>query len=118
MMSSPTDPPMSTPVDDPMTGSRRWLVLGLTCVALFGQFYAYDNPSTLSTALKSHFSRPGHEKEDALSFDMNFNLLYSLYSVPNIALPLFAGLAIDRWGIKFNVLFLTAFVVAGSFVSY
>ena len=29
---------------------------------------------------------------------MQYNLLFSLYSLPNIILPLFAGYLADRWG--------------------
>ncbi len=40
--------------------------------------------------------RFGHDEH----FDIHFSMLYSLYSFPNIVLPLVCGILIDRVGIK------------------
>eukprot|EP00392_Amoebophrya_sp_AT5.2_P001365 g1367.t1 len=84
----------------------RWAVLAMTCFGLFGQFYAYDNPSTLYSAMRERF------KDDA-NFDLHFNMLYSFYSIPNIILPLVCGILIDRIGIKLSVLVLASLVATG-----
>ena len=66
----------------------RWLVLFLACVALFGSYYVYDNPAALKGPLQQEL------KLD----DFQFNLLYSVYSFPNIVLPFFGGYLVDRFG--------------------
>ncbi|CAD7926752.1 unnamed protein product [Amoebophrya sp. A25] len=110
----------------------RWSVLALTCLGLFGQFYAYDNPSTLYNAIEDHFagkdasatagaakntqappSAAPTASEDP-NFNIHFNLLYTLYSCPNVVLPLLGGVFMDRVGVKVSVMVLTAFVVAGA----
>lgn len=92
-------------------GRVRWAVLLLTCAGLFGQFYAYDNPSALNEQLKMHVisikSITGEQ------YDYFFSLLYSVYSIPNIALPLIMGMAVDRCGARVLLCVLAACVVLG-----
>ena len=35
------------------------------------------------------------------NFEYTFDLMYSVYSLPNIVLPLFGGLLVDRVGVIF-----------------
>lgn len=49
-------------------------------------------------------------------FEVNFSLLYSLYSFPNILLPLFCGIMMDRIGLKVSVMILATFVLIGSII--
>eukprot|EP01084_Bolivina_argentea_P190389 327198_1 len=66
----------------------RWVVLFLSCWSLFGNYYCYDNPTALATQMQSEYD---------LS-DTQYNLLYSVYSIPNIILPLLGGALGDKIG--------------------
>jgi hypothetical protein len=50
-----------------------------------GNYFSYDFPAVLQKQIQDQF----HVSE----FD--YNLLYSVYSLPNIVLPLFGGVLID-----------------------
>lgn len=90
--------------------SLRWKVLVCTCVGLFGQFYCYDNPSALADQIKSHFSHRLTDDE----FAYYFNLLYTVYSLPNVILPLAFGYVMDRAGIRISIVCLGGVVFLGS----
>jgi len=83
----------------------RWIVLFLTCAGLFGQFYAYDNPSALNKEIQKHCA--------ASDFDYDFNMLYSAYSIPNIVLPLILGVGVDRVGVRWAIAALAVCVMVG-----
>jgi hypothetical protein len=56
----------------------RFVVLGLASILCFGCLYVYDNPMALAKELMERL-------------DMNaakYNIMYSIYSFPNIILPL------------------------------
>ena len=74
-------------------GNFRWIILALSCFIMFGNFYAYDNPSALNRQLKSWMA----DKSDG-EFEYHLNLLYTVYSVPNIVLPFVVGRALDEYG--------------------
>lgn len=46
-------------------------------------------------------------------YDYYFNLLYSVYSLPNVLLPLVMGLAVDRYGCRVSIFVLACCVVCG-----
>mgnify|MGYP003320108684 CR=1 FL=1 len=55
----------------------------------YSSYYCYDNPAALINQLQSRF----RGTVVAANFDYDFQLLYSVYSLPNIALPpLYAAL--------------------------
>ena len=54
-------------------------------------YFCYDNPAPLKTKLKE----PPFNLTDG-----QFNDLYSIYSLPNMVLPLFGGVFMDKIGIK------------------
>jgi len=83
----------------------------MTCLGLFGQFYAFDNPSALNEQLKEHMLE--RSSMPASHYDYYFNLLYSVYSLPNVMLPLMMGLAVDRCGCRIIILCLSVCVVLG-----
>lgn len=73
---------------DKTTSWVRWLILLLSCITMFGSYYCYDNPSALQSQLQERMK---------LS-DSDFNLFYSVYSYPNIILPLFGGILLNYLG--------------------
>jgi MFS family permease len=78
-------------------------------LGLFGQFYAFDNPSALNEQLKQHMS----STQPVAQYDYYFNMLYSVYSLPNMVLPLLMGVAVDRCGTRLMICVLGALVVLG-----
>ena len=80
----------------------RWLALLLMSLLLLGSYYTYDNPAALHDQLADHFS--GQMGKD--QFEYSFNLMYTVYSLPNIVLPFFGGYFVDRLGARrMNVVF-------------
>lgn len=65
-------------------------MLVLACFLLFGSYYCYDNPQALRSSINRKF---GIDSTD-------FSLLYTVYSLPNIVLPFFGGIFIDRIGVR------------------
>ena len=72
----------------------RWLMLSLVSMLMMGSYYCYDNTAALYKNLQARFYF-----ED--KFDYYFDLLYSVYSLPNIVLPMAGGLLVDRLGVNF-----------------
>mmetsp|Transcript_60348 Transcript_60348/g.177043 ORF Transcript_60348/g.177043 Transcript_60348/m.177043 type:complete len:456 (+) Transcript_60348:218-1585(+) len=99
------------PAPTAQASSARWVILALTCAGLFGQFYAFDIPSALNEQLRLRMAdKAGTTHEE---YTYYFNLLYSVYSVPNIFLPLVLGIAVDRCGCRVLICVLGLCVVMG-----
>jgi len=71
----------------------RWVILALASIINFALNYSSNNPQALQPSIQAVF---GIE-------DAKFNLLYSVYSTPNIILPLLGGLLADYIGVRFAV---------------
>lgn len=69
----------------------RWLMLACGCFFLMGSYFCYDNPAPL----KNFFLAPPYDLSTA-----QWSAFYSIYSFPNMVLPLFGGIFIDRLGIR------------------
>jgi MFS family permease len=67
------------------------LVFG--CFFLMGSYYCYDNPAALSTYLEDSTNTWYLSTKQVAVF-------YSVYSLPNVVLPLFGGILLDKIGIK------------------
>lgn len=78
---------------------------------MFGNYYAFDNPSALNRPLRGILAPVGDEED----FQYRLSLLYSLYSVPNVVLPFFVGQWLDKLGSRFILLLLSFLVAAGQF---
>ncbi|KAJ3239549.1 hypothetical protein HDU81_005776 [Chytriomyces hyalinus] len=86
-------------------GSKDLLILALSCLLLFGNYYAYDNPAALNRQLMAHLQ---------LDYDMwqyELNLLYVVYSFPNMFLPYFGGRLVDKFGSRVLVIYSSIGVV-------
>lgn len=97
-----------------LPNSTRWLILFCTCGGLFGQFFAFDIPSSLNEELKDFLMKPTNITEEDYAF--YFSSLYSVYSLPNIILPLAMGIAVDIYGYRMLIALLAIFVVGGHVV--
>lgn len=67
----------------------RWSVLILSGLLLFGNYYAFDLPAALNRPLMTYLNL---EYKD---WQITLNLMYSLYSLPNMFLPAIGGYVID-----------------------
>ena len=95
----------------------RFLFLAACCLVLIGSYYCYDNPAPVEKQLKSPISYGtdrGVEHGMNMS-DLQYQLLYSLYSFPNIIIPLFGGYFIDRLGKRSGIVTFAAIVMVGQF---
>lgn len=84
----------------------RWAVLALSCIAMVGNYYCFDNPA----ALKSNL-----DETIGLS-ESEYNLLYTVYSIPNIVLPFFGGYLCDMLGAPLAFLLFAVAITAGQCV--
>jgi hypothetical protein len=73
----------------------RWLGLFLQCSLNIGQRFCFDNPQALQFYLTS--------EPIALS-STQYNFLYSIYSFPNIILPIFAGIYFKNLYLNWTIL--------------
>lgn len=81
----------------------------MACLLLFGDAYSFDNPQ----ALESHI------ETDLEISHTSFNLLYSVYSFPNMLIPIFGGIIIDFLGVRVAIfLFSTLLIIGQLIVSY
>jgi nitrate/nitrite transporter NarK len=112
----------------------RWVVLLLTCILLGGKslyrfpyrcaqslstlsnrlsstgsYYCYDNPSALESQLEQHFLGTAY----SASFDVYFNLLYTVYSIPNVVLPFYGGFLVDKIGVRIMIVLFAVFIFIG-----
>jgi len=91
------------PRKDPRDTNLRWLVVILASFLVFGNDYCYDLPQALESEIQKKF------KVD----EVEYNLLYSVYSLPNIFLPFVGGYILDYFGIKVGILLYNFLIIAG-----
>ena len=84
----------------------RWLMLLFASTVCFGNYFVYDNPSALQTQI-----------ENRLHIDtFEFTMLYSVYSFPNIILPLLGGFFVDYVGVRIGIVIFATLICAGQAV--
>jgi hypothetical protein len=66
--------------------------------SLSRNFYAYDLPAALNVPLQQYL------EVSNTTYQYELNLLYSVYSIPNVVLPFFSGYLIDILGIIILIL--------------
>jgi MFS family permease len=84
----------------------RWLALVFLFMTLAGDYYCYDNPQALQEPLQSVLNINAEE----------FNLLYSIYCIPNIVLPLVGGRLIDFFGVRVALILFASLIFTGQVV--
>ncbi len=84
----------------------RFAVLPLAAGTMFGSYYFFDQCSASETAV---IDRLGIS-------ETQFGLLQSVYSIPNVALPFFGGILIDKFAARNAVLLFMSFVFLGQFL--
>lgn len=78
----------------------RWYALTLMSLFICGGYWAYDNPAELQSQIMKDFG---------VSVT-TYSYTYSVYSLPNIIIPLFGGFIVEKIG-KGKSLIATAFLV-------
>ncbi|KAJ3324432.1 hypothetical protein HDV06_006843 [Boothiomyces sp. JEL0866] len=100
-------PVMIQQTSKPIQDGKRWIILFLSSLLLFGNFYAFDNPAALNSQLQLYL---GHDYD---TWQYELNLLYSVYSFPNMFLPFLGGQLIDRFDSRYVLLVLSSVICIG-----
>lgn len=97
--------PMNNQCLHPKEKSFRLLVLIGACVLTFGAYFSQDVPGAVGADAMSDF----------FGVDtFGYSLLYSVYAMPNMVLPLVGGMLIDKYfGPKFGGILFSGVVVLG-----
>jgi MFS family permease len=75
-------------------------------LGLLGDAYCFDIPMTIEA-----------EIEESLEIDeLEFNMLYSIFSLPNIILPIFGGILIDKLGVGLSLMIFSIIDLLGEAV--
>ncbi|TPX50008.1 hypothetical protein SeLEV6574_g01162 [Synchytrium endobioticum] len=85
----------------------RWMILLLCCLLLFGNYYAYDCIAALNKPLQEWLG------SDYDTYQYQLNLLYSVYSFPNMFLPVLGGQLADKVDLKKVLILFSLFVCVG-----
>jgi len=67
---------------------------------MIGSYLNYDFPAYLDVYLQ----------QDLNITEDQYNMLYTVYSIPNVILPLFGGLFVDKIGVRWGI-FLFSFIL-------
>lgn len=70
---------------------------------MLGDAYCFDNPMALQSKIQGEFHIT----------NLEFNLLYTVYSLPNIILPFFGGILIDKLGARVAIMLFSTIIVLG-----
>lgn len=92
---------------------NRFIILFLGTLSWFGFYYCYDMPSVIKMKIIEMF-----QTQNADQAEYYFNLMYSLYSFPNVILPIFSGLLIDRIGYNIPLVLFCALVCVGNVITF
>jgi MFS family permease len=75
----------------------RWVVLLLVCIVMVGTYYSLDVPAAIHHQLQDTLESDA-SATTTRNFEFYFNMLFSVYSMPNMLLPFFGGSCVDRIG--------------------
>ena len=86
----------------------KWVVLILGSLMTFGDWYCFDMIAVLEQKMRNENSYGGFD------FDYSrYAYLYTYYYIPNIILPLFSGIFMDKFGIRLTMVILTSLTLTG-----
>ena len=86
-----------------MKKKYRFIMLFFMCIFSFGACFCYDYPACLEIQIEEEFNVKHR----------TYGLLYTVYAIPNLILPLFGGLLFDYIGARNGLMIYTAIVVLG-----
>lgn len=92
--------------EEPGRVKWRWVALFLCLSIIMGPYFAIDNPAELEWYIEDTYD---------ITTD-KYALLYSLYALPNMILPLFGGIILDKIGLHNGLLITSTFVTVGQFI--
>lgn len=92
--------------DEPKRVKYRWVALFLCLSIIMGPYFAIDNPAELEYYIELTYGVSTKK----------YALLYSLYALPNMILPLFGGIVLDKIGLHMGLLITSTFVTVGQFI--
>lgn len=81
-------------------------MLFMACCFLLGSYYCYDIPGVIEKPLEESFNIDSK----------TWSLLYTVYSIPNMVLPVFGGVFLDTIGMRAGLLLFTSILTLGQFV--
>lgn len=79
-----------------------------------GVYFSLDIPAALHQQLKDYMSSAS--SSSGSSFSVKFNLLFSVYSIPNIILPFFGGTIVDHLGAHTSTLLFASLTLVGQII--
>lgn len=89
--------------------TARWKILVLLCLGLIGSYYCYDIPTAINVVMGPYYTpRMGQKR-----YNLLYNALYSVYSWPNVILPLFGGYFSDLFGVRLTTVIFAALILVG-----
>jgi MFS family permease len=84
-----------------------------------GVYYSFDIPAALHQQLKDYMSGGTDDVSDdgsGSNYAVMFNLLYSVYSIPNIILPFFGGAIVDHLGADRSAVIFSILTLLGQII--
>lgn len=89
------------------TLAPKYFLIIISTLLLVGKNYCFNIPQSLETKfLKGEFH---------LS-NLQFDLFYSVYSFPNILLPFFGGIFVDKLGNRIGIILFSSLILLGQFL--
>lgn len=89
----------------------RFVVLLLCCLSVTGDYFCFDLPAALKSSIRKRFNAMKDE-----DYNYSFTLMYSVYTIPNMILPLIGGFMIILAGNRKMYLLFSMLVALGQFV--
>jgi MFS family permease len=86
----------------------NFYILVSICFLTFGSYWVFDTPGAIENQLKTWFGGGYGDQQN--------NILYSVYSFPNMVLALFGGYFVDRLNVRKAALLFCSLVLLGELV--